>query len=232
MATALYGIHNLAHRDEPVPDSARVLKVLAVCVGKAEGRPGKKAKTGINKHPTNERKFVGGGGVEGDAVCNQKHHGGPEQAVYVEGDLTRLWWQNTLNRTVDHGLFGENLCFEGLDSQTVAIGDRFIVGDLVMEATAPRMPCRILGEKMRDMSFPKLYKEAARAGFYCRVIRPGPIITGALVRHLPFAGERILMPEMMAHYGQKASPEFIARCRAAPVHARLRASLNVGVIKF
>lgn len=65
--------------------ATRDLRVLAVCIGRPEGRPGKKAKTGINKNPTSETVLVGKEGLADEAVCNRKYHGGPEQAVYVEG---------------------------------------------------------------------------------------------------------------------------------------------------
>ncbi|MBZ7927265.1 MOSC domain-containing protein (plasmid) [Ensifer adhaerens] len=213
-------------------DGAQDLRVLAVCLGQAETRPGKKTKTGINKHPTNKSVFVGFEGLDGDAVCNRKFHGGPEQAVYIEGDVSRLWWQKTLKIPIDHGQFGENLCIEGLDNQIVTVGDRFTAGDLVMEVTAPRMPCRVLFDKMGDAGFPRLYRNAARPGFYCRIIQPGLITAGTLARYVPYGGERISMPEMMSHHGQRVSPELIARYQRVPVHAKLRASLSKSVIRF
>lgn len=208
------------------------LVVLAVCIGKPEARADKKTKTGINKRPTGETVSIGLEGLADDAVCNRKYHGGPEQAVYVEGNLTRLWWQKTLNRPINYGLFGENLCIAGLDNQIVSVGDRFLSGDLVMEVTAPRMPCRVLGDRMGDHAFLKLYKKAARPGFYCRVVHPGHITAGTLVRYVPYAGQRISMPEMARHHGKRASPELIARYQSVPVHAKLHAFLSNGRIKF
>ncbi|WP_246810448.1 MOSC domain-containing protein [Ensifer sp. ENS08] len=212
--------------------ATRDLKVLAVCIGKPEERPGKKMKTGINKHPTGETVFVGFEGLADDAVCNGKYHGGPEQAVYVEGNLTRLWWQRALNKPINHGLFGENLCIAGLDNQIVSVGDRLLIGDLVMEVTAPRMPCRVLADRMGDHGFPKIYKKVARPGFYCRVIHPGYVTAGALVRYVPYAGERVSMTEMARHHGKRGSPELIALYQSVPVHAKLRAFLSNGLIKF
>ncbi len=141
------------------------LVVLAVCIGKPEARADKKSKTGINKRPTGETVSIGLEGLADDAVCNRKYHGGPEQAVYVEWNLTRLWWQKTLNRPINYGLFGENLCIAGLDNQIVSVGDRFLSGDLVMEVTAPRMPCRVLGDRMGDMPFSNYTKKLLDQAF-------------------------------------------------------------------
>ncbi|MGF6177696.1 MOSC domain-containing protein [Ensifer sp. 4252] len=207
------------------------MKVLSVCICKAEARPGN-LKTGINKHATSDNLLVGLEGLERDTICNRHYHGGPEQAVYIEGDLTRLWWEQELGVPVHHGLFGENLCLEGLDNRDVAAGDRFSTAHLIMEVTAPRMPCRILSEKMRERGFAKRYIEAARPGFYCRVVQPGFIAVGAKVKYEPFEGQRILTAEMMAHHGTRASPDLIERYRNVPAHAKLLGSLSRGTVKF
>lgn len=208
------------------------MRILSVCLGKAEARPSKALKTGINKRATSGSLLVGPDGLDGDTICNRKYHGGPEQAVYIEGNLTRLWWEEELGRPVDHGLLGENLCLEALDNRSVAVGDRFSTADLIMEVTAPRMPCRILAERMSDPGFAKLYTKAARPGFYCRVLQPGRITVGAEVHYEPFIGERISMAEMMGHFGTNASPDLIERYCGVPVHAKLRTSLSQGKVRF
>ncbi|HEV7309378.1 MOSC domain-containing protein [Ensifer sp.] len=208
------------------------MRLLAVCVGKPQVRLGKKTPTGINKHPVMSEVAVGPEGLEGDTICNRKHHGGPEQAVCVEGNITRLWWEDAFGQDISHGAFGENLCIDGLDNRSVAVGDRFLIGNVILEATAPRMPCRILSERLGDPAFAKRYLAAGRPGFYCRVIKSGVIAAGHPVAHERFDGVRILLSEMMQHHGKKASPDLIQRYLEVPVHARVRASLAQGSIKF
>ncbi len=114
----------------------------------------------------------------------------------------------------------------------MAVGDRFSTADLIMEVTAPRMPCRILSERMNDLNFAKRYTKAARPGFYCRILHPGRITVGAEVNYKPFNGQRIAMAEMMAHFGTNTSSDLIERYRSVPVYARLRTSLSLGRVKF
>lgn len=166
----------------------RRLRVISVCVGEAEARPGKAQKTGINKRATTRDLMVGREGLERDTICNRKYHGGPEQAVYIQRNLTRLWWEDELGQPVGHGLFGENLCLEALDNPSVAVGDRFSTAKLVLEVTAPRMPCRVLADKLNDPGFAQRYAKAARPGFYCRVLQPGIIAAGVEMRYEPFNG--------------------------------------------
>jgi MOSC domain-containing protein YiiM len=74
------------------------MKILAVCIGNAEKLPGKSYKTGIYKAPLRQRADRSTEGLVGDAICNRKHHGGVDQAVYVEGSLTLDWWSKELGR--------------------------------------------------------------------------------------------------------------------------------------
>jgi MOSC domain-containing protein YiiM len=202
------------------------MKILAVCVGHAEKLPGKSYKTGINKHPLAGSVMVDAEGLVGDAICNRKHHGGVDQAVYVEGSLTLDWWSAELGRTIAPGTFGENIVIDGLDNQLVAVGDRFIAGDLVLEVTSARIPCATFSARMGDPTFVKRYTKAGRPGIYCRVIRGGTATAGEAIEWLPFAGERVTMPEMMATFGRRLSPDDRARYLAAPIHYKLRDALQ------
>jgi MOSC domain-containing protein YiiM len=202
------------------------MKILAVCIGSAERLPGKSYKTGIYKHAVGGSVLVDAEGLVGDAICNRKHHGGVDQAVYIEGSLTLDWWSAELGRTIEPGMFGENLVIEGLDNTTVTVGDRFIAGDLVLEVTAARIPCATFAARMDDPKFVKRYTQAGRPGIYCRVIRAGTAKAGEAVELQPFQGERVTMPEMMATFGKRLSPEDRARYLAAPIHYKLRNTLE------
>jgi len=202
------------------------MKILAVCVGAAETLPGRKSKTGINKHAVGGCVMIDTEGLIGDAICDRRHHGGRDQAVYVEGSLTLEWWARELGHTLEPGTFGENLVIDGLDNCTVAVGDRFIAGDLVLEVTSARIPCATFAAKMGDPKFVKRYTRAGRPGIYCRVLQAGTVAAGAAVTYVPYAGSPVIMPEMMATFGRQLSPEDRARYLAAPIHYKLRAVLE------
>jgi len=48
-------------------------------------------------------KGVGGSGVIGDNVCDLRHHGGDDQAVYAYAREDLDWWQDTLGRDLPGG---------------------------------------------------------------------------------------------------------------------------------
>lgn len=205
------------------------MKILALCTGNAERLPGKSYKTGIFKHAINGAVMIDAEGLVGDAICNRKHHGGVDQAVYVEGSLTLDWWGRELGRPQEPGTFGENMVISDLDNRDVAVGDRFISGDLVLEVTACRIPCATFAARMADPKFVKRYTAAARPGIYCRVIQGGVVKAGMPLEHQLFSGEKVMMPELMATFGRRLSKTDRARYLAAPIHYKLRAMLEAKI---
>jgi MOSC domain-containing protein YiiM len=113
-----------------------------------------------------------------------------------------------------------------LDNRDVAVGDRFITGDLILEVTACRIPCATFAARMADPKFVKGYTAAARPGIYCRVIRGGVVEPGMSVDHRPFKGEKVMMPELMETFGRRLSETDRGRYLAAPIHYKLRAMLE------
>lgn len=205
------------------------MKVAAVCVGRAERLAGKASKTGINKSPVLEGVLIHKDGVSGDAVCNGKYHGGLDQAVLLEGERTLDWWSQKLGVPIAPGLFGENLVIRGLDNRDISAGDTFHVGnDLVLQATSPRTPCGTLATRMGDRTFTRLYRDAARPGIYCRVLRPGLAVAGDQVEHSRYGGATISIPEMLEKFGTRLSEEDAVRYLSVPIHERMSASIREG----
>jgi len=177
------------------------ITLISLNVGKAEKLPdGKPTKTGINKRPTDQVCALVDLGIEGDAICNLKHHGGLDQAIYFYSQTDYHWWQEKLGIDCPAGLFGENFTVDGPDSNSVCIGDQFVIGDVVLETTSPRIPCNTLNRRMSDSKFGPAFRKAERPGWYCRVLATGSVKAGASVTHIPFDGERINMAEAMQDY--------------------------------
>lgn len=204
------------------------MKVHAVCIGQAEKLSGKSYKTGIFKMPVTGSVMVDDQGVVGDAICNRKHHGGIDQAVYLEGLKTLDWWAQELCKPIPPGTFGENLVIEDLDNRDVCVGDRFIIGEVILEATSARIPCATFTARMNDPAFARHYTYAARPGIYCRVMSGGMMATGDDVLYLPYEGEKVAIAETMATFGKTLSATDRARYLAAPIHYKMRAKLKSG----
>lgn len=201
------------------------MKVISVNIGRA--RPIQTARstfeTGIYKSPVDGAVRVTALGLEGDAVLDTKHHGGVDQAVFIYGEPDYRWWAAELGRELPPGTFGENLTLSDLESAALSIGDRLHADEVILEVTAPRIPCATLAARMGDPQFVKRYRHAGRPGIYCRVIREGAIQPGEAVRLEPYQGETITTLEMFRGFYEPDWDEArLRRHLAAPIAIRDR----------
>ena len=164
-------------------------KVDSVNLGRPRPNPHKEIGwTGIGKQPTHEAVHVRapgpkttglGGGLVGDFIGDGKHHGGDDQAVYAfqREDLDE--WERRLGRKLANGFFGENLTTVGLDVNDARIGERWRIGQqVVLQVTAPRIPCSTFRGWMGEKGWAKTFTAAGRPGAYLRVIAAGAIRAG------------------------------------------------------
>ena len=201
------------------------MEIISVNIGRAQRIETTKSTglTGIYKLPAPEAVRVAALGLEGDAVCDSKNHGGVDQAVYVYGMPDYAWWSNELGRDLLPGVFGENLTISDLESAALAVGDRLHADEVVLEVTAPRIPCATLAARMGDPQFVKRFRRAERPGVYCRVIREGAIRAGETVRHEPYTGQTIGVLEMFRDFYDREWDEVrLRRHLAAPIAIRDR----------
>ena len=105
-------------------------------------------RTGIFKFPVEGLVRVTTLGLEGDAILSKKHHGGPDQAVYVYGRADYDWWSEELKKEIAPGTFGENLTISDLESARFNVGDTLRVGEVTLQVTAPRIPCETFAARM------------------------------------------------------------------------------------
>ncbi|GAA1378676.1 MOSC domain-containing protein [Catellatospora chokoriensis] len=153
--------------------------------------------TAIDKHPVAgsvELRAPGpkegglGSGVVGDEICDRRHHGGDDQAVYAYAREDLDGWAAELGREIPGGMFGENLTTSGIDVNGARIGERWQVGDeAVLEVALPRIPCRTFADQMREQGWIKTFTQRALPGAYLRVVVPGRVRQGdpVTVLHRP-----------------------------------------------
>mgnify|MGYP000941369013 CR=1 FL=1 len=187
---------------------------------------GKPDTTGIFKQPASGAVTVTTLGLAGDAVCDTKNHGGPDQAVYIYGQGDYDWWAQELDQALPPGTFGDNLTISELESAGFNVGDRLHIGEVILEVTAPRIPCGTLSARMGDKMFVKRFRAAGRPGLYCRVIRTGSISTGDPVRVEACAGPTVSIGEMYRNHFLPDDETFLRRCLAAPIAIRAREDME------
>ncbi|MGW0768548.1 MOSC domain-containing protein [Streptomyces sp. NPDC002676] len=191
--------------------------------------------TGIDKQPVDGPvrvaapgpKGVGASGVAGDAVCDLRHHGGDDQAVYAFAREDLDDWERELGRSLANGCFGENLTTEGLDVSGALIGERWRIGsEVVLEVTSGRVPCRTFQGHLGEQGWVKRFTLKGATGAYLRVIEPGSIRAGDQIEivHRPdhsvttamefraVTTERELLPQLLVA-GEALHPETLAAAR-------------------
>jgi len=199
-------------------------QLVSVNVGQARALAAKSGQTGHFKRPQTGPVSIGMLGLSGDVIVDTENHGGVDQAVYLfdEADLT--WWQDRLGRPLDAGAFGENLTVRGLPTGAIALGDRFRIGPVLLEVTAPRIPCVTLARVMGDAAFPKRFLAAERCGYYARVLTPGPVVAGSAITLLRFDGPRCPVTDLLP--GKDRGRDQRARLLATPLHHKARAEIE------
>ena len=183
--------------------------------------------TGIFKLPASGRVRIGELGLEGDVIMDKKHHGGPDQAVYIYGEADYTWWRNQLGRDLPAGIFGENLTISELESASFNVGDVLTVGDVKLQVTAPRIPCSDFAARMEDLQWVKKFRAGERPGLYCRVLQEGFVQAGDSVSVEKYAGETLSILQMYRdHYQSEKDEALIRRHLAAPIDIRTRKEME------
>ena len=98
---------------------------------------------------------------------------------------------------------------------------------MVLEVTSPRIPCVTLAARMGDPAFAKRFRQAARPGVYCRVIREGDVRAGEPVRREPYSGALLSIAESFRDaYVREWDEAMIRRHLAVPIAVRDRVELE------
>jgi MOSC domain-containing protein YiiM len=157
------------------------MRVVSVNVGKPREVEwkGKIVSTSIFKEPVTGRVAMRRLNLDGDRQADLSVHGGAEKAVYVYPAEHYQFWRNEFpNMELPWSMFGENLTVEGLQEDTVNIGDQLRIGSAQVVVTQPRMPCYKLGIKFKRDDILKRFLVSGRSGFYLAVLEEGEVEAG------------------------------------------------------
>ena len=162
-------------------NAGKVRSINIASTSQAQSWSGSGNRTGINKQSVQGLIHFGPEGVVGDTVVDRKHHGGYDKAVYAYAVEDAKWWSEKLGREILPGAFGENLTTEGIDVTNAVIGERWLIGDLLLEVAEPRIPCSVFAGFWDRRTLIKEFTEANRSGAYLRIIDEAMIEKGTAI---------------------------------------------------
>ena len=182
--------------------------------------------TGICKYPVDGAAYIEEDGVRGDTIVDDAHHGGVDQAVYAYSTEDYDWWVNEIGQELGPGRFGENLTIRGFPSD-MNVGDRLLIGEVVLEATAPRIPCRTFATRMQDSAFGLAFRKAERPGIYFRVLNSGEVSAGNAVTFVGNDSSDVSILELFRfNYALQHDKAVLLRFLEAPLAMRFRAKIE------
>lgn len=210
------------------------MQVIAINVSRPVevSHDGGSIRTSIFKVPVTGSVRVGATNLEGDEQADLAVHGGASKAVYAYSLDHYPYWQQQLGMTsMPHGQFGENLTVAGLDEEVSCVGDQLGIGTARFAITQGRVPCFKLGIRLGNPLMPKLFTQAARTGFYLKVLEEGVIEAGQAVRVLRADPARVSVKALFKAYMAPKSAGAHEILRRAQDIADLSPSWRQGIAK-
>jgi MOSC domain-containing protein YiiM len=141
---------------------------------------------GVPNHPIDQGN-VTKNGITGDGWRHPQFHGTPKRAILLitsEG-VDELSAQGF---PVYYGALGENITTRGLDRRSLRIGQRFRIGQAIIELTEVRFPCGTLSVygagiqaaiyDGRSQAWDPASAVWGMSGFYASVAEPGIVRPG------------------------------------------------------
>lgn len=152
-------------------------KILGLFIGKPRAFRGDEMSS-IGRTETFSPIFLSKKGLDGDIFADSKHHGGADKALHIYPVEHYHHWQQMLgdhNLLQTAGAFGENISAAGMTEDLIYIGDRFQIGQAIIECSHGRQPCWKIEHYFGRKNMVADILTHGHCGLYFRVIKEGPI---------------------------------------------------------
>ncbi|KAI8627231.1 PK beta-barrel-protein domain-containing protein-like protein [Xylariaceae sp. FL1651] len=155
--------------------------VLSLRTGKVRPLGSVKVTSAINKQARQGKVRLTRLGFVGDERQHPPHQG-PDNAIHQYDPSHYDFWKTELP---DHkhkfkiGAFGENLTTRYLSENNVCVGDKFRLGDAIVQVTMTRQPCFKLNHRFEHKKMSSMVQGTGRTGWLYRVLHEGWVEEGA-----------------------------------------------------
>ena len=142
--------------------------------------------------------------IEGNTFHQPIYHGTPDSVLYAYGMSSALEFVKILGlREYVPGTTGETVTLDVLDEKSVSVGDIFKFGEVIAQATYPRIPCGKVNFRMQHELGQKAMIDCGRSGIYFRILKPGKIHLSDKVSLFEKAQDPFSIFELYALLNQK-----------------------------
>lgn len=195
---------------------------------------GKVVSSAIYKKPIDHSVYLTALNFEGDRQADLIHHGGPDKAINAYVYEHYAYWEAHLERKLAPAAFGENLTLCGAFETDICIGDKYQLGEAIVQVSQPRMPCFKLAMKHGVPDLAAQVVKSGYTGFYLRVLKEGqvhPADSLQLLEKHP-AGVTLALVNEVTYNKTNPDPEALNRVAAVnELAAGWRESLKKRLLK-
>lgn len=189
-----------------------VAKILSVNIGGPAQMEwqGKSILSSMLKHPVPGPIKVLLDRVEGNTFANPQAHGAIHSVLYAFGIPSAQLFADRLGiKSYVPGSTGETLTLDQFDETEISVGDVFEIGEVIAQATYPRIPCGKVSYRMQNKDGQQAMIDCGRSGVYFRILKPGLISATDLVKRTkqsqyPFKISRLYQ---LIVSGERPTPE-------------------------
>lgn len=187
-------------------------------------------RTAIDKRPVAGTVTARALGLDGDQQIDKPAHGGADKAVYAYALEDLRDWAALLDRDLRPGQFGENLTTLGVDLIGAVVGERWQVGDAVLEVSTPRIPCKTFAWFLGESRWVKRFTDYGAPGAYLRVVVEGGLGKGDTITVVDRPAHGLTIGETFrALTGDRTLAARLLEAPELPEWARERARKWLGV---
>jgi len=104
------------------------------------------------------------------------------------------------------GAAGETLTLESLDETDISVGDIFEIGEVIAQATYPRIPCGKVDFRMQHKDGRKAMVECGRSGVYFRILKPGLIHLSDMVKRIERSKDTFMISRLYELVNSRKMP--------------------------
>lgn len=157
--------------------------ILFLHIGKPEilEWDGKIEQTAIRKKSVAEA-FLTKEGFHGDGVAATQFHGGPDRAVCFYPIEHYTQWEEEFGTSLQAPAFGENISTVDMTESNVYIGDKYRLGEALIQISQARIPCSKISKNTGISDLLKRVIEKGHTGYFFRVLESGKVYADSPIK--------------------------------------------------